>query len=113
MQMLECHQPEIHRAMTSMSGMADVEASYDKLPNLSIDYGLAEKADKVAVVPVSMDWSDLGSWESIYQHRDKDEAGNITQGDILIAGYARQPAMELEWPAGYFGRTKYCRDSDR
>jgi mannose-1-phosphate guanylyltransferase/mannose-6-phosphate isomerase len=83
MQMLELHQPEIHQAMTSMSGMADVEASYDKLPNLSIDYGLAEKAEKVAVVPVAMDWSDLGSWESIYQHRDKDEAGNIAQGDVL------------------------------
>ncbi|HEY8035022.1 MAG TPA: mannose-1-phosphate guanylyltransferase/mannose-6-phosphate isomerase [Methylobacter sp.] len=84
MQMLERHQPEIHRAITSMSGMADVEASYDKLPNLSIDYGLAEKANKVAVVPVSMGWSDLGSWESIYQHRDKDEAGNVAQGDILV-----------------------------
>lgn len=85
MQMLEQHQPKIHLAITSMSGMADVEASYDQLPNLSIDYGLAEKADKVAVVPVSMGWSDLGSWESIYQHRDdKDEAGNVTQGDILV-----------------------------
>ncbi|MFZ2406984.1 MAG: mannose-1-phosphate guanylyltransferase/mannose-6-phosphate isomerase [Methylobacter sp.] len=83
MRMVECHQPEIHRAITSMSGIADVEASYDKLPNLSIDYGLAEKAEKVAVVPVAMDWNDLGSWESIYQHRDKDDAGNIVQGDVL------------------------------
>ena len=83
MQMLECHQPEIHHAITSMSGMAEVEASYGQLPNLSIDYGLAEKEKKVAVVPVSMDWSDLGSWESIYQHRGKDESGNITQGDVL------------------------------
>ncbi|MGZ3240940.1 MAG: mannose-1-phosphate guanylyltransferase/mannose-6-phosphate isomerase [Methylobacter sp.] len=83
MQLLECHQPEIHRVITLMQGAVDVEASYDKLPNLSIDYGLAEKADKVAVVPVSMGWSDLGSWESIYQYRAKDESGNITQGDIL------------------------------
>jgi mannose-1-phosphate guanylyltransferase/mannose-6-phosphate isomerase len=81
MQMLELHQPDIHQAMT---GMADVQASYDKLPNLSIDYGLAEKANKVAVVPVSMGWSDLGSWDSIYQHRDKDEDGNVSQGDILV-----------------------------
>ncbi|MGZ4970010.1 MAG: mannose-1-phosphate guanylyltransferase/mannose-6-phosphate isomerase [Methylobacter sp.] len=83
MKMLECHQPEIHRVMTSMSTMAEIEASYGRLPNLSIDYGLAEKAEKVAVVPVSMDWNDLGSWESIYQHRGKDESGNITQGDVL------------------------------
>jgi mannose-1-phosphate guanylyltransferase/mannose-6-phosphate isomerase len=83
MQMLEHHQPEIHRAITSMLGTAEVEASYDQLPNLSIDYGLAEKAEKVAVVPVAMGWSDLGSWESIYQHRDKDDAGNVAQGDVL------------------------------
>ncbi|MCK9394595.1 MAG: mannose-1-phosphate guanylyltransferase/mannose-6-phosphate isomerase [Methylobacter sp.] len=83
MQMLECHQPEIHRAITSMRGTADVEASYEQLPNLSIDYGLAEKAEKVAVVPVAMNWSDLGSWESIYQHREKDDAGNVAQGDVL------------------------------
>jgi mannose-1-phosphate guanylyltransferase/mannose-6-phosphate isomerase len=84
MQMLMQHQPEIHQAMTSMSTLTDVQASYNKLPNLSIDYGLAEKATKVAVVPVSMGWSDLGSWESIYQHRAKDEAGNVAQGDILV-----------------------------
>lgn len=83
MQLLECHQPEIHRAITLMQGATDVEASYDKLPNLSIDYGLAEKAEKVAVVPVAMGWSDLGSWDSIYQHREKDEAGNVRQGDVL------------------------------
>jgi mannose-1-phosphate guanylyltransferase/mannose-6-phosphate isomerase len=83
MQMLEQHQPEIHRAITAMQGMDDVEASYNTLPNLSIDYGLAEKANKVAVVPVAMGWSDLGSWDSIYQHRVKDNAGNVTQGDVL------------------------------
>ncbi len=83
MQMLDFHQPEIHRTITSMQGIADVEASYNTLPNLSIDYGLAEKAKKVAVVPVSMGWSDLGSWDSIYQHRDKDDAGNVAHGDVL------------------------------
>jgi mannose-1-phosphate guanylyltransferase/mannose-6-phosphate isomerase len=83
MQLLEIHQPEIYQTMTSMPETADVEASYDKLPNLSIDYGLAEKATKVAVVPVAMGWSDLGSWDSIYQHRDKNEDGNVTKGDVL------------------------------
>jgi len=42
-----------------------------------------EKATNVAVVPVAMGWSDLGSWDSIYQHRDKNEDGNVTQGDVL------------------------------
>lgn len=83
MQMLACHQPEIYQAMNLMQGMADIEACYDKLPNLSIDYGLAEKVKKTAVVPVAMGWSDLGSWEAIYQHRAKDKAGNVAQGEVL------------------------------
>lgn len=83
MQMLAQHQPEIHQAITAMAGPADAETCYGNLPNLSIDYGLAEQADKVAVVPVAMGWNDLGSWESIYRHRNKDEAGNMAQGDVL------------------------------
>lgn len=83
MQLLARHQPDIHQAMTSTQS-DDVAAFYAQLPNLSIDYGLAEKAEQVAVVPVAMGWSDLGSWDSIYQHRDKDEAGNVSQGDVLM-----------------------------
>jgi len=83
MQLLARHQPNIHQAMTSAQ-TDDVAAFYAQLPNLSIDYGLAEKAEQVAVVPVAMGWSDLGSWDSIYQHRDKDEAGNVSQGDVLM-----------------------------
>ncbi|MDP2098095.1 MAG: mannose-1-phosphate guanylyltransferase/mannose-6-phosphate isomerase [Methylobacter sp.] len=83
MQLLARHQPDIHQAMTSAQSDG-VAAFYAQLPNLSIDYGLAEKAEQVAVVPVAMGWSDLGSWDSIYQHRDKDEAGNVSQGDVLM-----------------------------
>lgn len=59
---------------------ADVYAS---MPDLSIDYGLLEAAEQVAVVPVDMGWSDLGSWEAIYQQRGKDGAGNMNEGDVL------------------------------
>lgn len=62
------------------SGLAE---AYAQMPGLSIDYGLAEKADNIAVVPVDMDWSDLGNWDSIYHRHDKDAAGNLAQGDVL------------------------------
>ena len=48
-----------------------------------MDYGLAEKADKVAVVPVDMAWSDLGSWDSIYQRHEKDKQNNVIHGEVL------------------------------
>lgn len=55
---------------------------YQRLPNVSIDYGLLEKSQRVAVVPVNMGWSDLGSWEAIYQQRDKDIFNNVVHGNI-------------------------------
>lgn len=80
--MLERYQPEIFHAVLSIDD-ANLESIYKGMPNLSIDYGLAEKADKVAVVPADMDWSDLGNWDSIYRRHDKDTAGNIEQGDVI------------------------------
>ena len=38
---------------------------FGSMPNQSIDYGIMERTEKAAVVPVDMDWSDLGSWESV------------------------------------------------
>ncbi|HEY8119594.1 MAG TPA: mannose-1-phosphate guanylyltransferase/mannose-6-phosphate isomerase [Methylophilaceae bacterium] len=82
MQMLEKYQPEIAGQITELSD-ANLATQYAALPNLSMDYGLAEKAEKVAVVPVDMAWSDLGSWDSIYQRHEKNADNNVTQGDVI------------------------------
>lgn len=83
MRLLQQLQPAVHDAIVSMGDNVTVE-TYQQLPNLSIDYGIAEKAEKVAVVPAEMEWSDLGNWDSIYQHQDKDGSGNIRHGDVLV-----------------------------
>jgi mannose-1-phosphate guanylyltransferase / mannose-6-phosphate isomerase len=82
MQMLAHYQPDIYQAISSLQD-GNLAESYSQMPSLSIDYGLAEKADKIAVVSADMDWSDLGNWDSIYQRHDKDAAGNIVEGDVL------------------------------
>ena len=46
----------------------------------SIDYAVMERADRVAVVPVSMAWSDLGSWDALHAISDLDAAGNAHHG---------------------------------
>ncbi|NIQ11740.1 MAG: mannose-1-phosphate guanylyltransferase/mannose-6-phosphate isomerase, partial [Gammaproteobacteria bacterium] len=46
----------------------------------SIDYALMEKSDRVAVVPVDMDWSDIGSWQALWDVSAKDTDGNVVQG---------------------------------
>ncbi len=50
----------------------------------SIDHALMEVHDRVAVVPVQMDWSDIGSWDALYEIGIKDAAGNQVQGDPLL-----------------------------
>lgn len=82
MHMLEVHQPQIFKLLNRLDD-AHLETLYEHLPNISMDYGLAEKTEKVAVVPVNMAWSDLGSWDSIYQRHDKNEANNVMQGEVI------------------------------
>jgi mannose-1-phosphate guanylyltransferase / mannose-6-phosphate isomerase len=56
---------------------------YARLPDLSVDYGVIEKIDYVAMVVVDFCWDDLGNWEAIYRIGDKDAAANVVQGDVL------------------------------
>jgi mannose-1-phosphate guanylyltransferase/mannose-6-phosphate isomerase len=82
MNLLEQLQPDIYEQIISLS-KENLSTVYAKLPSLSIDYGLAEKAEKVAVVPVDMTWSDLGSWEAIHQNQPKDNDGNAIRGSVI------------------------------
>jgi mannose-1-phosphate guanylyltransferase/mannose-6-phosphate isomerase len=49
----------------------------------SIDYAVMEKTRHAAVVPVSMGWSDIGSWDALWEMSDKDRDGNSVQGNVL------------------------------
>lgn len=87
MRMLEQHQPDIFRQICAMNQQNFAE-TYANFPSLSMDYGLAEElvrmhSEKVAVVPVDMAWSDLGSWDSIYARHDKDTNNNVTHGEVV------------------------------
>ncbi len=92
MGMLQQFQPEMAKQISSMTEESFTE-TYANFPNLSIDYGLAEKVDKVAVVPVDMAWSDLGSWDSIYQRHQKDADNNVMHGEV----FAQDTTNSLLW----------------
>ncbi len=70
--------PEIFEAF---EGSRSLEEAYEKIPEISVDYGILEKSDKVAVVPLSTKWSDLGSFDSIYEILAKDDFGNAAIGE--------------------------------
>jgi mannose-1-phosphate guanylyltransferase/mannose-6-phosphate isomerase len=57
--------------------------AFSACPEDSIDYAVMEKTDRAAVVPVSCDWSDIGSWSALWAASEKDEAGNRLEGDVI------------------------------
>ena len=63
-----------------------IEKVYGECMNISVDYGIMEKADNVHVIPVDFGWSDLGTWKSVFNHHQKDENGNYTQGQVFAYG---------------------------
>jgi mannose-1-phosphate guanylyltransferase len=57
--------------------------AFGRSPSDSIDYAVMEKADRVAVVPVEMGWSDVGSWDALHELAIKDADGNAHHGEVL------------------------------
>ncbi len=58
---------------------------YPLCTNISIDFGIMEKADNVYVIPSSFGWSDLGTWNSAYENLEKDDSGNAIASDNVIS----------------------------
>jgi mannose-1-phosphate guanylyltransferase len=60
------------------------EAEFARVRSISVDYAIMEKSAQVAVVPSSMQWSDIGSWTSLSELFTPDEQGNRLQGQVLV-----------------------------
>ena len=65
--------------------------------SISIDYAVMEHTQMAVIVPVEMGWSDIGSWESLWDASSKDESGNALKGDVLHHG-ARNSYLRSEGP---------------
>jgi mannose-1-phosphate guanylyltransferase/mannose-6-phosphate isomerase len=82
-QALAQHLPELHQGLSRLlageprPSLAEV---YDALPGISLDHGIMEKAQRVAVVPVDMGWNDVGTWEALHEIFPPDAHGNVMLG---------------------------------
>jgi len=63
--------------------IAPTRADMEAIPSISIDYAVMEKSRRVRVVPCSIGWSDLGSFDTLYDIGDKDGGENALQGDCV------------------------------
>ena len=88
---LEKYSPEILRVCQSAfdSNRIDLdfirlnEALFSSCPDDSIDYAVMEKTQDAVVVPMDANWSDVGSWSSLWEVNPKDVDGNAIRGDVL------------------------------
>jgi len=63
---------------------AFIKKAYSLVKNISIDYGIMEKADEVYVVLGDFGWSDLGSWSSLHEVHEKDSENNVIEANALL-----------------------------
>ena len=71
--------------------------AFESCPNISLDYAVAERTGRAAVVPADLGWSDVGSWSALWELGAKDSDGNVAVGDVLLESsvncYARSDGM--------------------
>lgn len=84
---LRVHLPEVYAGLTEIERSdfdPDVVADvYEQFPDISIDYGVMERAENRAVVLSDVGWSDVGSWSALAELLKGNEQGNVTQGDVM------------------------------
>lgn len=87
----EKYLPEIHELFNAekekfntAEEKAALEDIYPQCTNISIDFGVMEKAENVYVIPSSFGWSDLGTWNSAYDNFDKDYLENAVGGNNVV-----------------------------
>ena len=86
---------------------------YEAVPAQPIDKAVMEQSDRIAVVPCDPGWSDLGSWQALWEQLPKDAAGNAVQGDVLLDDSRGLPGPRRAAAGRLLRRPRSCRDRDR
>ncbi len=84
---LEAHLPEVaslfaqgEHLYNTPDESAFIKKIYSECMGISIDYGIMEKSDNVYVLTADFGWTDLGTWGSLYENKEKDDHGNVITG---------------------------------
>jgi mannose-1-phosphate guanylyltransferase len=96
------HMPDLYDGLIQISEQIDnpefqtiLSQVYGQLKSVSIDYGIMEKSDKVFLVKGQFSWSDVGSWDAVYDLSEKDQEGNVKVGtiytDMALDSYIYSP----------------------
>ncbi|HEB59231.1 MAG TPA: mannose-1-phosphate guanylyltransferase/mannose-6-phosphate isomerase [Gammaproteobacteria bacterium] len=78
-----CCRTSLEKASADSDFLRADRTTFLECPSDSIDYAIFERTDRAAVVPMEAGWSDVGSWNSLWEVGEHDEHGNRTDGDVL------------------------------
>jgi mannose-1-phosphate guanylyltransferase len=101
---VERHLPAVHEQLQLIERAAAqgpeaereaTRAAFAAMPSISIDHGIMEKLDSLAVVPGSFGWSDLGSWHTVWELGKRDNADNVGPDDALFVDAQRNLIEDL------------------
>lgn len=76
--------PKVYELFEGKSELFVLDDVYSRCPNISIDYGIMEKAENVFVLQANFGWSDLGTWGALYENAEKDEKQNAVIGENVM-----------------------------
>jgi mannose-1-phosphate guanylyltransferase/mannose-6-phosphate isomerase len=72
-------------ASVDEAGFRKIDAdAFERCPSISVDHAVLERTELAAVVPASFAWSDIGSWDALWDRADKDADGNECHGDVQL-----------------------------
>jgi mannose-1-phosphate guanylyltransferase/mannose-6-phosphate isomerase len=83
------HSPELVTGVVAAlpgerSGRIFLDPSFATVTPISLDHAVMEKTDAAVVIPVAVGWSDIGSWQSLWEQSDHDDSGNTLIGDVTV-----------------------------
>jgi len=92
LQELSIFEPEIFSSCQKSLSISHNDSDFIRIdnyefkacPNKSIDYAVMEKTTNSVVVPLNTSWSDIGSWDSLWELKAKDNDGNVSEGDVMF-----------------------------
>ncbi len=83
-EILFCCKNALNKSKLDLDFQRIDKASFKKCDNLSIDIAVMEKTSRGIVIPLDAGWSDVGSWEVVWETSKKDTKGNFTEGNVIL-----------------------------
>jgi len=96
------HTPELASDLARLE-TEDVQGFFAAVPPLTIDHGLMERSDNIAVVKSEFDWDDVGAWDALMRVRELDDQGNLRIGDAHAKDCQNSLIFAEDGPVVAFG----------